>query len=116
MARGKLHITTTISPAMLDEKTRPIMEVHEIDFEVAFKIAKVNRRFKGCVGHRNTADKLGEILHMSSERLFGRDSLNLKIGDRILAFIPQFRDTKAREFTDKEINENVFRIFYAELV
>ena len=115
MRRGCLHVTTTISPNMLDGNIRPIMELHEIDFDTGYRIAKANNFFKGNVGHRNTADMLGVLLHMKPERLFGRNNLKLKVGDRVLAFIPQFRTDKSREFTEDELQNTTFRIFYAEM-
>jgi len=115
MARGRLYVTTTISPNMLDSNIRPIMELHEIDFDTGYRIAKANNFFHGNVGHRDTADMLGVLLHMNPKRLFGRKNLKLKVGDRVLAFIPQFKDTRVKELTDEEIQNMTFRIFYAEM-
>ena len=111
---GKLYISTTISPAMLNADFRPVMEIHEVNFDVGKEIIKTAYYTTGVVGHENTAEELSELLNMKKEKLFGRESLSLKVGDRVVAFIPQFRAPKAREFTDLEIKSTSFRVFYAE--
>lgn len=94
-----LFLTTTFSPTMLKDGNSA--QLHETTLERAIEILQGPGGFISAVGHDVTAKILSALcgFHVT----FNRANLALDHGDSVVAIIPNFRATEAREFTRDEV-------------
>src|SRR6056297_1240245 len=124
MKNSKMYITSTISPMML---AGPAIEMIIQEFEpedMLIRMSGIDTVCKsrcvdvvGAVGHVNTSSVLKPIIDMflpsvAGIKLFNRVDIKLGLFDEILAIIPSFRASEAREFTFDEVENAGFRVFY----
>jgi len=108
------YLTTSISPMMLNSKSeKPIrMIIDEISRLIKFMEIE---NYIPAVGHLNTAKIIQKKLGLTITP-FARINICLNHGDDVIAIIPQFRVEESREYTDKEIENTLFRYFLGRVI
>ncbi len=98
------YITSTFTPAMLRVYHADLVvdEIFDID-----DLVDLTYGAESAVGHEVTAKILSALL--GREVAFNRANLALKEGDEVIAIIPNFRASEAREFTEQEVRYAGFR-------
>ena len=127
MEKARCFITTTISPMMIGH-TSLEMEIIELPQEnMEFSLLAIDSmaksrtiEFHGAVSHEITARVLEPIVkefipEISDIKLFNRVNIKLGLWDSVLAIIPNFRASEAREFTLEEVQNAGFRVFHARM-
>ena len=117
----KVYITTAFSPMMMGPGVSRMSIVEILDFGpefVGISGLKGIAEFVPAVGHEVTAEILRPIIDaylptVVPGPLFNRVSISLGIYDHVLAIIPNFRASEAREFTAEEVLSAGFRAFLA---
>lgn len=99
------YLGNTFSPMMMGEKLF-VVEVCEINLD------DIPPNLTSVVSHEVTAKVLSVLLDESV--VFNRVNLALKQDDVLYCVIPNFRATKAREFTKKEVEKAGYRCFMVQ--
>ena len=120
MEKARCFITTTISPMMIGHEDLE-MEICEFpQDQMEFSLLAIDSmaksrtiEFHGAVSHEITAKVLEPIIkefipEISRIKLFNRVNLKLGLWDSVLAIIPNFRASEAREFTLEEVQNAGF--------
>jgi len=106
---GQTFVTNTFSPMMLGEGTAA--RVQEITIKVAREMVKDTPEGLrvSAVSHELTAPVISALLGVECQA--NRINVSLDSSDTLIAIIPGFRASVAREFTREEVEEAGARCF-----
>ena len=102
-----MYLTTTFSPMMMD---RPSCRILEISLEEAREL--LQGEFVSRVAHETTVPVLQALVGPEIKVSFSRENVSLTHDDKLVAIIPSFRTTEAREFSFEEVAAAGFRCFH----
>jgi hypothetical protein len=102
------YLTNTFSPMMLGENTQA--SIKRIDLAKAVELAASDT--VDAISHETTAPIVGVLI--GRQVAFNRVNLVLNAGDVVVAVIPKFRATEAREFTADEVMSAGFDCFMVQ--